>query len=90
MISGSHNLSKSASEGNDENYLILRGDTDVADRYGCELMRIYDHYRFRDFLKKEPDSKPPALKRDDSWSAPYFVEGSLEESDRLRFADEAV
>ena len=47
VISGSHNLSASASNGNDENYLILRGATDVADCYGVELMRLYDHYRFR-------------------------------------------
>ena len=40
-------LSKSASEGNDENFLIVHGNTDVADCYGCELMRLYDHYRFR-------------------------------------------
>ncbi len=43
VISGSHNLSKAASEGHDENFLVVRGDTDVADAYGCELMRFYDH-----------------------------------------------
>ena len=37
IISGSHNLSAAASNGNDENYLIVRGDTDLADRYGCLL-----------------------------------------------------
>jgi len=47
VISGSHNLSASASSGNDENFLIIRGAIDVADCYGVELMRLYDHYRFR-------------------------------------------
>jgi phosphatidylserine/phosphatidylglycerophosphate/cardiolipin synthase-like enzyme len=47
VISGSHNLSSNASMGNDENVLIIRNNTDVADIYGCELMRLYDHYRFR-------------------------------------------
>jgi phosphatidylserine/phosphatidylglycerophosphate/cardiolipin synthase-like enzyme len=51
IISGSHNLSASASNGNDENYLIIRGDTDLADRYGLELLRFYEHYRFRYFAK---------------------------------------
>ncbi len=90
VISGSHNLSKSASEGNDENFLIVRGNTDVADCYGCELMRLYDHYRFRWFLKQGIEQGSAALKEDDSWTEPYFVEGSLEESDRLRFAGEVM
>jgi PLD-like domain len=90
VISGSHNLSKSASEGNDENFLIVHGNTDVADCYGCELMRLYDHYRFRWFLKQGIEQGSAALKEDDSWTEPYFVEGSLEESDRLRFAGEVV
>jgi hypothetical protein len=89
VISGSHNLSKAASESNDENFLIVRSNTDVADCYGCELMRLYDHYRFRWYLKQGTQQEPAALKEDDSWTEPYFAEGSLEESDRLRFAGEA-
>jgi len=91
VISGSHNLSQSASEGNDENYLILRGDTDVADSYGCELMRLYDHYRFRFRAAKEDKTaktKPLALTPDDSWTNPYFGGDPLKTSDRLRFAGE--
>lgn len=90
VISGSHNLSEAASENNDENFLIVRGNTDVADCYGCELMRLYDHYRSRWYLKRGTRREPTALKEDDSWSEPYFVEGSLKESDRLCFAGEAV
>lgn len=90
VISGSHNLSQSASDGNDENYLILRGNTDVADSYGCELMRLYDHYRFRWYLKEGgPQQQPGGLREDDSWTAPYFEQGSLEAGDRLRFAGSA-
>ncbi|MCF7087829.1 phospholipase D-like domain-containing protein, partial [Klebsiella pneumoniae] len=47
ILSGSHNLSASASSGNDENVLVIRGDTDLADRYGLEVLRFYEHYRFR-------------------------------------------
>lgn len=90
VISGSHNFSKNASDSNDENYLIVRRDLDVADVYLCEIMRIYDHYRFR-FAAKErgkagQPSKPPALTGDDSWTNRYFVPNSLEELDRLRFS----
>lgn len=91
VIIGSHNFSKSASEGNDENFLILRGNTDVADCYGCELMRLYDHYQFRHSIREDANAaRPPALTPDESWTDKYFVEGSLEESDRLRFAGETV
>jgi hypothetical protein len=34
VISGSHNLSAAASGSNDENFLVVRGDADVADCYG--------------------------------------------------------
>ena len=88
IMSGSHNLSASASSGNDENYLILRGKTDLADIYGCEIMRIYDHYRFRYRTKTKTGAakkRGPQLTPDDTWTERYFVKGSLHESDRLRF-----
>lgn len=97
VISGSHNLSASASSGNDENYLILRGQTDVADCYGVELMRLYDHYRFRwtatqkaktgEQQRPDPCPRPPStLCPDDRWTEPYFKDGTLEALDREQFA----
>src|SRR3954452_3115099 len=85
VISGSHNLSASASGGNDENFLILRGATDVADCYGVELMRLYDHYRFR-FQQRSAPRTAPGLAVDDSWTDPYFERDSLHARDRQRFA----
>lgn len=99
VISGSHNLSESASGTNDENYLIIRGAVDVADCYGVELMRLYDHYRFRwhqSPRSKDRDAPPPppedptwphgTLAPDDRWTKPYFTDGTLEAADRERFA----
>ena len=98
VISGSHNFSNNASANNDENYLIIRGDTEVADCYGIELMRLYDHYRARFISKppKEGDEPRPAgpcgalkadeLCPDDRWVGPYVKDGSLHALDRLRFA----
>ncbi|MBA3749132.1 MAG: phospholipase [Solirubrobacterales bacterium] len=100
VISGSHNLSASASGGNDENFLIIRGAIDVADCYGVELMRLYDHYRFRWHQSPrskvgQKDAPPPppedptwpagTLCPDDRWTAQYFEDGTLEAVDRLRF-----
>ena len=86
VISGSHNLSVPASNGNDENYLIMRGDTDLADRYGLEILRFYEHYRFRYYAKKLKLKKAKPLAIDDSWAADYYISGHLKESDRLRFS----
>lgn len=83
VISGSHNLSGNASDSNDENYIIARGDTALADCYGVELMRIYDHYRFRWVTKEFPT--PPGLTLGDEWTNRYFVPG-LYKADREMFA----
>jgi hypothetical protein len=88
VLSGSHNLSANASSGNDENYLIIRGALDVADCYGVELMRLYDHYRFRwhqSLRSKAKAGPPPALCPDDRWTQPYFEDGTLKAADRIRF-----
>ena len=94
VLSGSHNLSASASSGNDENFMVIRGDTELADVYLCEMMRMYDHYRFR-FAAKERQKPgvpldPPMLAGDDSWTEAYFSTGSMKELDRLCFAGRPV
>ena len=86
IISGSHNLSTAASNGNDENYLIVRGDTDLADRYGLELLRFYEHYRFRYFARKLALKQVHPLTADDSWTHDYYVAGDLRQLSRLRFS----
>jgi len=86
VISGSHNLSVGASNGNDENYLIIRGDTDLADRYGLEILRFYEHYRFRYYAKKLKLKEVKPLEVDDSWADDYYTPGHLKESARLRFS----
>jgi phosphatidylserine/phosphatidylglycerophosphate/cardiolipin synthase-like enzyme len=86
VVSGSHNLSVPASNGNDENYLIMRGDTELADRYGIEILRFYEHYRFRYYAKllKLKEARP--LEIDNTWTVPYYTAGNLKQSARLRFA----
>jgi phosphatidylserine/phosphatidylglycerophosphate/cardiolipin synthase-like enzyme len=86
VISGSHNYSVPASSGNDENYLIMRGYTDLADRYGLEVLRFYEHYRFRYYAKLLKFKKADPLSVDDSWAKDYYTPGNLKEAARLRFA----
>ena len=86
IISGSHNLSASASSGNDENYLIIRGDVDLADRYGIEILRFYEHYRFRYYAKLLKLKQADPLKIDESWANTAYKPGNLKQISRLRFA----
>jgi phospholipase D-like protein len=90
VISGSHNLSKGASDSNDENYMVMRGSTDLADVYGVEILRFFDHYRFRHFLRELQSQSGNAprntLVEDNTWTDRYFDRGSLHEAERLQFA----
>jgi phosphatidylserine/phosphatidylglycerophosphate/cardiolipin synthase-like enzyme len=83
VISGSHNLSNNASVSNDENFLIIRDRPDIADCYGIEVLRIYDHYRFR--RNRKVGEAAPSLTATDQWTRRYF-QNRLEVLDRLRFS----
>ncbi|HSM16428.1 MAG TPA: phospholipase D-like domain-containing protein [Gemmatimonadales bacterium] len=79
VVTGSANFSKASTEQNDENMLVIRGDTRVADIYLGEFMRLFSHHYFRDLIKKqqgETISTPKALylAPTDSWTRPYFEE----------------
>ena len=68
MITGSHNFSSSASEKNDENFLIIRGDRSLAEAYAVNVLSAYAHYRWRAYLG-EMDEPFKGLKNHDRWQA---------------------
>ena len=72
IISGSHNFSTSASGKNDENFIIIRGDKQLAEQYAVNIEGAYAHYRFRAFLAQ---TKKPfnGLKDNDTWQAPKLA-----------------
>ena len=94
-INGSHNFSRNASERNDENYLIVHNNTAVADSLGVEVLRLYDHYRFR--FKSRPKVKrdagkmtlthaPLTLDTTDRWTTDYYDPSKLKYADRMVFS----
>jgi phosphatidylserine/phosphatidylglycerophosphate/cardiolipin synthase-like enzyme len=89
IITGSNNFSTNASANNDENMLFLGHETAVADTYACEMMRLYDHYRFR-FNQASKQNRSPEerliLTPDDSWTNRYFKPDSLLCQERIRFS----
>jgi phosphatidylserine/phosphatidylglycerophosphate/cardiolipin synthase-like enzyme len=50
VVTGSHNFSDSASKKNDENLVIVRGNTKLAQAYALHINGVYDHYSWRAFL----------------------------------------
>ena len=81
VISGSANFSDPSTNANDENMLVIQGNTTVADIYLTEFFRLWNHYAFREWAAKNqgnPNVKPQFLKADDTWRNIYF--GNTEQS----------
>lgn len=88
VVSGSANFSEASTADNDENMLVIRGDTRVADIYVGEFMRLYNHFAFRDWLSQHPDpdhAQVSRLDEQDRWWKRYFG-GSFASRQRAYFA----
>ncbi|MFO0647692.1 MAG: phospholipase D-like domain-containing protein [Polyangiales bacterium] len=74
VVTGSANYSKSSTVDNDENCLVIRGDTAIADIYATEFVRVFDAYHFRGKnAQAELAGKALCLARDASWSERYYA-----------------
>ena len=90
LITGSANFSEASTKNNDENMVIIRGNTSVVDIYLTEFIRLFNHFDFRDHMKnngKEEDNIifSEYLATDDSWTDIYFKEGTLHYRERVLF-----
>ncbi len=68
VCSGSANFSTNSLMANDENMLLIRGNTRVADIYMTELDRIFRHFRARDIINHttaDGSRQEPAAARSD-------------------------
>lgn len=99
LVTGSANFSNNSTRLNDENSIIIRGDTAVMDIYITEFMRMFEHYWFRAHLegktaggkkKKTVEARIAGLKKDSTWSDPYYKDGTREKLDRLAFAGAVI
>ncbi len=97
-LTGSANWSEPSVNTNDENMVVIRGDSRVADIYFGEFMRIFAHHRFREsvtrYLKRYGKDftnfwKPQDLFEDPTlWVPKHFKTGSEYDIKRRYFADE--
>jgi hypothetical protein len=72
VITGSHNFSGSASQKNDENFIVIKGDAALAEAYAVNVMGAYDHYRFRALLG-QTNHPFNGLKDSDTWQGPMLA-----------------
>ena len=91
VITGSANFSRPSQRINDENMLVIRGDTRVADIYFGEFMRVFDHHYARyivRILSDEGRSDPEAgyLKaKTADWLPSHFNPASYKAKRRTAF-----
>ena len=75
LITGSANFSEASTIKNDENMLVIRGDTRVADIYLTEYMRLFNHFWYRNYensLDDDGKEKARYLTPNNSWTIPYY------------------
>jgi phosphatidylserine/phosphatidylglycerophosphate/cardiolipin synthase-like enzyme len=95
VCSGSANFSPGSLTANDENMLLIRGDTRVADIYMTEFDRVFRHFYFRDIAnelagaKKSDDAKAIFLDETGTWTDDYFEPGHIKANRRRMFFDAA-
>ena len=82
VCTGSANFSGASLKSNDENMILVRGDTRVADIYATEYDRIFRHFYSRDIAnsiaKQGKVVNFALLDETDKWSDEYFAEDSPE------------
>jgi phosphatidylserine/phosphatidylglycerophosphate/cardiolipin synthase-like enzyme len=89
VCSGSANFSKNSLTANDENMLLIRGETRVADIYMTEMDRIFRHFRSRDIINEQASAGVHnpwrLLDPTDQWIESNFKEGNYKNNRRLLF-----
>ena len=84
VITGSHNFSGSASTSNDENFVILRGNQELALEYAVHILAVYKHYRWTAYVAdmqrrhRRPFSQ---LREDPDWQNGHLKGASKREID---------
>ncbi len=90
VFTGSANFSDNSLRNNDENMLLIRGNTRVADIYLTEFDRILRHFYFRDVAAEtaeDGDSGEAVFLKEKSadWVDPYFRDGNFKDRRRKMF-----
>lgn len=94
VCTGSANFSRSSLTNNDENMLLIRGDTRVADIYLTEFDRIFRHFYTRGFINEIAERgtgrNPRLLYTDFGWIESNFKGRTYKNNRRLMFFPESA
>lgn len=94
ICTGSANFSRSSLVNNDENMLLIRGDTRVADIYLTEFDRIFRHFYTRgqinEIAERGSGRNPRLLYTDFDWIESNFKGRSYKNNRRLMFFPESA
>ena len=89
VCTGSANFSRPSLKGNDENMMLVAGNTRVADIYMTEFDRMLRHFYFRvmaaELHGKGDDAKAKFLSEDDGWVGEHFKPTNLKSRRRVLF-----
>jgi phosphatidylserine/phosphatidylglycerophosphate/cardiolipin synthase-like enzyme len=75
VVTGSHNFSSTASKSNDENFVIIKGNGDLALEYSAHILSVYQHYRWLQFVSdQQRKGKNPKgyLRETDAWQTSHL------------------
>ncbi len=89
VVTGSANFSEASTINNDENMLVVRGNTRLADIYMGEFMRLYTHFKRRNEYNALSDQDFTAGKYLDErgkWLKPYFQSDTQKYAERILFS----
>lgn len=89
VCTGSANFSPNSLKENDENMLLIRGSTRLADIYLTEFDRLFRHFYFRDVANeieaKGGQAKGAFLDETSAWTDSYFRPGAFKTRRREMF-----
>jgi phosphatidylserine/phosphatidylglycerophosphate/cardiolipin synthase-like enzyme len=89
VCTGSANFSSDSLKSNDENMLLIRGNTRVADIYATEFDRIFRHFYSRDaansIAQQGRKTSFGLLSETDAWTNEYFDPKNAKNHRRLMF-----
>lgn len=83
VMTGSHNFSDRASTKNDDNLVIVRGDSQLALTYAARIVSIYGQYRWQAWRNTPEGQKDKGLKRSDAWLSNRIGKGWAETETRF-------
>lgn len=78
LMTGSHNMGPAASNHNDDNLNIFKGNKDLSLQYAVNIISVYNHFRSRFYVKRlglDWDGNH----KDDKWMGDYMVGAKKDE-----------